>query len=368
MLRVLFSWEFIGPHHRARISAAARRCSSLRARAFALSTKSATYDFYQHEDDSIELVVAYRSLEVEKLTFWQRLVGYVRHVWLTQDDVYFLCHYERPEVFLTAIFLRSRGKRVFVMNDSKFDDYQRYVWRELGKSVLYMPYCGALVSAARSASYLRFLGVRRIETGYDTLDVEAVQQDSRREPEVVLPDRYFIVVARLLKRKNVELVLRAFRAVKNEISGSLSILIVGDGPNEEDLRILAQQLCIDDKVNFLGKLPNEKISPVIARAAALILVSTSEQWGLVINEAVACNVPVIVSDAVGARDALVRNFVNGFVIESDNELGLARAMVEIARNAGRFRETKAALEASSVDRFADAVLALVEEPMKSASA
>src|SRR5262249_20971506 len=148
-------------------------------------------------------------------------------------------HYERPEVFFTAIILRFRGKRVFVMNDSKFDDYERSLSRELAKSILYRPYSGALVSGSRSADYLRFLGVRgKIETGYDTIDVRSVAQDALEPPEIELPNEYLITVSRLLKRKNVELAIRGFQEASRETGKAINFLIVGSGPEEASLRAL----------------------------------------------------------------------------------------------------------------------------------
>lgn len=356
MLRLCFSWEYIGPHHRARVRACVGRDPAIRARAFALTDLSTIYGFYSHDDSAIEIIVAYRSKVVEKLSFAQRMRAYMRHIWFADDDVYFLCHYERFEVFLTAVVLRLRGKRVFVMNNSKFDDYQRYILRELLKSLLYKPYCGALVSGIRSANYLCFLGLRgKIEMGYDTIDVRSVARRMLDRPNIELSENYFIAVNRLVKRKNVELTIRAFHAVCREIDKPVNLLIVGEGPEEEPLRALTRLLGIEDKVQFIGNVPNDKVVSLIAPAIALVLASTSEQWGLVINEAVACGVPVIVSDNVGARDCLVRSFVNGYVIESNNEPGLARAMLSISRNRQQFATRDAEMYAAGVDRFADAV-------------
>jgi L-malate glycosyltransferase len=361
VLRLCFSWEYIGPHHRARVRACVGRNPAIRARAFALTDLSSTYGFYSHDDNAVDIVVAYRSKIVEKLNLVQRMRAYIRHIWFSDDDVYFLCHYERFEVFLTAIILRLRGKRVFVMNDSKFDDYQRYIRRELLKSLLYKPYCGALVSGIRSASYLSFLGVRgKIEIGYDTIDVQLVSRRMLDRQNIKPSQNYFIAVNRLVKRKNVELIIRAFHGACREIDKPINLLIVGEGPEETPLRALTHLLGIEDKVRFIGNIPNDEVVSLIAPAVALVLVSTSEQWGLVINEALACGVPVIVSDNVGARDSLVRSFVNGYVIESNNELGLARAMLSILRHDQQFATPDAEMYAASVERFADAVWSLLE--------
>ncbi len=179
------------------------------------------------------VTVAYRSATVEDLSFLQRLRAYMRHVWAAEEDVYFLCHYERPEVFLTAVVLRLRGRRVFVMNDSKFDDYQRYIFREVGKSIMYIPYSGALVSGTRSASYLRFLGLRgKIELGYDTIDAEQGKEGARPLPAGLKPKSFFITIGRLVERKNIEIVIRAFAASCREREHTIDLVVVGEGPEK----------------------------------------------------------------------------------------------------------------------------------------
>ena len=358
-VRVLFSWEFAGPHHLARVRSC-RPDAGIQARIFALSDCSTTYNFYQSEAAHPDLTVAYRSVTVESLPWWQRLQAYIRHVWLANEDAYFLCHYERPEVFLTSIVLRLRMKKVFVMNDSKFDDYERHVFREATKAVFYLPYHGALVSGKRSESYLRFLGVRgNIETGYDTIDVKQIGRTSNKSAADLAHRSFFIVVNRLVKRKNTAMVMEAFAAFCAQNGNAIDLVIVGEGPEEQALRGLADRLGISDRVKFMGVVRNEEIASLIARSIALLLMSSSEQWGLVVNEAIACGVPVIVSDAVGARDALVRNFVNGFVVEGDNPEGLVRALSAVWREGGNLRPPENIVQAAATDRFADAVRKLL---------
>ncbi|MBV9275753.1 MAG: glycosyltransferase [Verrucomicrobia bacterium] len=63
-----------------------------------------------------------------------------------------------------------------------------------------------------------------------------------------------------------------------------------------------------------------------------MLSSKEEQWGLVVNEALALNLPALVSTNVGARDTLVRQGVNGFVIEPSNVNGWVWCMTQLSRS------------------------------------
>ena len=108
---------------------------------------------------------------------------------------------------------------------------------------------------------------------------------------------------------------------------------------------------------------------LLAGSLALVLVSQVEQWGLVVNEALAFRLPVIVSDAVGARDALVRNLVNGFVVA--DPAGLAQAMVALSQEACWRRMVAAAGDRAAlgdVARFADSIEMLFDgNPASAAS-
>jgi glycosyltransferase involved in cell wall biosynthesis len=90
-----------------------------------------------------------------------------------------------------------------------------------------------------------------------------------------------------------------------------------------------------------------------------VLVSCEEQWGLVVNEALAVGLPVIASGQVGSCDALVRNLVNGFVVESGSAEAIGRAMYEMAADAGQWQDMAKASRARAwlgdAERLADAI-------------
>jgi len=101
----------------------------------------------------------------------------------------------------------------------------------------------------------------------------------------------------------------------------------------------------------------------LAGAIALVLVSREEQWGLVVNEALAVDLPVIVSDEVGARDLLVRNFQNGFVVESCSPESIGAAMLRIGSDAdlreSMARHSRERAWMGDADRLADALEVLL---------
>lgn len=245
----------------------------------------------------------------------------VRHV--------FLCHYEHPSTFAAAWALRLLGRRVFVMNDSKFDDYDRLLWRELAKSVMYLPYNGGLAAGKRSRSYMSFLGLPpdRISEGYDALDVDRIS--ALAAPQAVdgsaaqAADRHFSIVARLVPKKNISTAIAAYALYADGRTRPRALHIYGSGPLEDELRAQVDECGMRDRIKFLGFLQTEQIGAALGSTFALIHPSIEEQFGFAILEAQAAGIPVITTPNCGACDQLLRSGVNGFLVEPDNPAGIA---------------------------------------------
>jgi glycosyltransferase involved in cell wall biosynthesis len=135
--------------------------------------------------------------------------------------------------------------------------------------------------------------------------------------------------------------------------------LIGSGALEDQLRRQAEELRIAHLCDWPGFLDAPDVVATLARSLALLLVSEEEQWGLVVNEALAVGLPVIVSAQIGAREALVRNLENGFVVEPGSIDGLTEAMLAIAENEASWNAFSAAALARAwlgdVQRFAVAV-------------
>lgn len=278
---------------------------------------------------------------------------------LLQPDVQyiFICEYQYIYTFITALICRLHRKRVFVMNNAKFDDKQRSLFREIIKFFLYLPYNGALVSGRRTVEYLRFLGFvkRPVMTGYNTLSINRVRRNANSKPApegVPFLNRHFTVVARLVSKKNLSMLIEAYYIYQQIVKQSARPLhICGSGPEERAIKDRISKLKIRGVV-FHGFLQEKGVAKVLASSLALLLPSIEEQWGLVVNEALAMGLPIVCSDNVGARDVLVKNAVNGYTIESDNPIGLAHAMVRLHENENEWR--RMALESLKIAPLGDA--------------
>lgn len=136
----------------------------------------------------------------------------------------------------------------------------------------------------------------------------------------------FLFVGRLIECKNLNLMIDAFIDFNNEYPYS-ELHIVGNGELENSIKLSYKK---HPAVKFVGALYGDQLSLYYRNCHVLILASTSEQWGLVVNEAMAGGLPTIVSDEVGARYDLVEDGVTGFVFHSTDKKELTECMKKVS--------------------------------------
>lgn len=113
----------------------------------------------------------------------------------------------------------------------------------------------------------------------------------------------------------------------------VSLLVIGDGALREELQFRAASAGID--AAFVGFRNQTELPKFYACADALVLSSRSETWGLVVNEAMACGLPVVATDMVGAAVDLISSDSTGYQYPVGNVPSLARALSQLASNKER---------------------------------
>jgi glycosyltransferase involved in cell wall biosynthesis len=281
--------------------------------------------------------------------------------------VVLFAHYERPYILLAAWTLRLLGRRTLIMSDSKFDDYTRYLWREVGKRMMMSPYTGGIAASLRCADYLRFLGIdhRNIRLDAYAIVPERVRGAADVPPApdgVPFAERNFVCVARLVTKKNHLVLLDAYARYRKGTATPRRLVLCGSGPMEAEIRAHMDRLGIADMVDIRGNLSAAEVAHELGRGLCLMLPSISEQFGIVVIEAQVMGLPTILSLNCGARDTQIDSGVEGFLIENDNPEGMAFFMDQLASDEALWRRmSEAALrrgnQAHSA-RFAKAAIDL----------
>ena len=125
-------------------------------------------------------------------------------------------------------------------------------------------------------------------------------------------------VGRLAKEKSVDVIIKAFSKIK---ANNLRLIIVGDGPEANNLKTLMSTLGLDNKVKFIGNRPRTHIHEYYCSFNAFCSASLSETQGLTFIEALACELPIFVADKETTKD-LVENRKNGYIFTCEDDLAL----------------------------------------------
>jgi glycosyltransferase involved in cell wall biosynthesis len=137
--------------------------------------------------------------------------------------------------------------------------------------------------------------------------------------------KIILYVGRLEKRKNVDILIKAFAQIKRD---DVCLLIIGDGESRPYLEKLCKQLELRN-VYFLGRIERDKLPPYYRLCTVFVYPTAREPWGLAINEAMQFGKPVIATPRVAATHDLIKQGINGFIVPENDFQALAKAINRI---------------------------------------
>lgn len=142
------------------------------------------------------------------------------------------------------------------------------------------------------------------------------------------PTKYYLLSAgRIVKRKGYEYLLSALTDLPNRIHA----LIMGDGPELENLKFLSRELGINERVHFLGFVQRDEDKYRYYAAADLyVLSSLHEGMGIVVQEAMEFGLPVVATNHGGQVDLITHN-INGLLVPPQNARALAESILTVYR-------------------------------------
>ena len=234
-----------------------------------------------------------------------------------------------------------------VMSETTAWDERRSVWKEWIKGRIIKMFAAGLVGGKPHAEYLAKLGMasEQVVSGYDAVDndyfsqksKEARLQSSGLRQKFALPENYFLASARFVEKKNLFNLIRAYAFYRNlaqkekrRESEIWDLVLLGDGRLKPKLCELIADLGLQKNIVLPGFKQYVELPAFYALAKAFIHPSTIEQWGLVVNEAMASGLPVLVSSRCGCAQDLVQEGVNGFTFSPNDTQQLAQLMLKIS--------------------------------------
>ena len=332
-------FHHIGPYHHARLNAAADRFSvtgiEWSGKAYDAWGAATTPARYHKVSLFPEATAQYPGNAKLKQAFWEALER-------TKPDVVAVNGWNNFGSLIAANCCLRRGIPMVVMSESSRQDESRTWWKEAIKRRMVDLFSSALVGGKRHVEYLVELGMprERVVVGYDVVDNDHFRQNAgeirRQRSEVrqkyALPENYFLASARFIEKKNLPTLVQAYAEYRrrSEIAAKMpwDLVLLGDGPLRETLNSQLSTLNLNEHVHLPGFKPYDELPVYYALANAFVHASTTEQWGLVVNEAIASGLPVIVSNRCGCAPELVNG--NGFTFDPTNEDELATQLFEMA--------------------------------------
>ena len=217
-----------------------------------------------------------------------------------------------------------------------------HAWTEFLKTRFLRSSDSFVVAGKSSAEYLRTYGVpeEMIFTAPNAVDTQLfvhraaeIRRDAEGHRQALgLPTRFFLFVGRLVQEKGIFDLLRAYGALAPEIRTEMGLVYVGDGVARSALVKCAATIN-PGSIQVSDFAQRERLAAYYALADVFVFPTHTDPWGLVVNEAMACGLPVISSDAAGCVADLVEDGWNGRVVLASDVAQLTSAMNELGRDA-----------------------------------
>jgi 1,2-diacylglycerol 3-alpha-glucosyltransferase len=392
-----------GPYHYARLKAAAQELQPIGWQVMGLQTAAldATYawDTQNLADSAPSLTTAFPNRVHEEITSAECKQGLFPLLTKLQPDAVAIAGWGSNDALTSLSWCRQHRVRSIVMCESREVDGRRVFWKEWIKRLVIRRFDQAIVGGKSHRDYLVKLGMpaERIRFGYNVVDNAYFREQSsswrvKDHQHYVNNNPYFLASNRFVQRKNLIRLVQAFAAVMSRAnlrsSSTHDLCLVGDGPDRAALLSTCDALGLHivdcapweadpvvssaangPKVFLPGFRQIDELPRFYAHASCFVHPAISEPWGLVINEAMACGLPVLCSSNCGAAEELVGDGVNGYLFDPLDTEAITRSLQAFLNLSP---DVKASMGASShlrVERlnslksFGNGLLELINDPV-----
>ena len=330
---VAVQWPRFGPYHLARLRGAFEVLEQLGIQLTSIETTRLD-DVYAWREES-ESVPFRRVRLFDRIPDRPALVRDAMWQMLDQvsPDVVAINSYGQTDALSALAWCRAHRRAAVMMNESKADDAIRRNWRETLKGYLVRLFDAGLVGGTPQERYYQSLGLapERLFRGYDVVDHDffATRAEAARTcpyPSSLPREPYFLASSRFLRRKNMDGLLRAYIRYRARTEHPWALVILGDGAERPHLERLAAQT---EAVYFAGFQQIDALPSYYAHAAAFVHPALNDQWGLVVNEAAAAGLPLLVTNRTGAAEDLVCGGWNGLTFPPIDE-AISEALLRVS--------------------------------------
>lgn len=324
--RVAVLWSRLGPYHVARLEALRAFLGARGAGLEALETASAD-ETYAWGEAAGRRTTLFPGRTFEEVPGPDMEAAVRAALDRLDPDAVAVPSYSTPDARAALAWCRARRRVAVMMFDSRAEDADRAGWREAVKRAIVRQFDAALVAGTPQRAYAEALGIPP-EAVFQPVDVVdnvrfarlAAEARASRPPRDA---RRFLAVSRLTPIKGADVLVEAHARYRASTDDPWDLTVVGDGPERPALEARA-----GGGVTFAGFARGDALGHAYGRADALVLPSRKDTWGLVVNEAMAAGLPVVVSEGAGCAVDLVDG--NGLTVPPGDVEALAAALAHVA--------------------------------------
>jgi 1,2-diacylglycerol 3-alpha-glucosyltransferase len=363
-----------GPYHLARIEAVFQQCKLKNWEVFGIELARSEEEYpwqTKAENFPCDIISVINDCTLEKANKNQLFFKLLAILNQTSPDAVAISGYARPAMIATLLWCLWNRKAPILLSETTEYDEPRSWWKEQIKKLIIARFKAALVGGKPQKRYLVKLGMPSdaIFFGYDIVGNEVFHPNQIKSLPQPLDKSFFLAINRFVTKKNLLFLLSAYAAYRQTLGAdALDLVLCGDGELRSQIEQKIIDLNLQNYVHLTGFLQQEQMLPYFAHAKCFIHVSIQEQWGLVVNEAMAAGLPVLVSNRCGCYEDLVIEGVNGFGFDPENKEELTNLMIEMSSGAVDLESMGKAsinhIEKFSPDYFAQGLNSAIEFAMQ----
>lgn len=350
-MKIVILFANYGPYHISRLQAFQKSCSSFNWESIGIQLAQTELEYpweVQTNKLSVNILSVTKNKALENISLSELLANLFKLLNEVCPDVLVISGYFRLSMLAAFIWGIWHKKLMILLSESTENDAPRSWWRENFKRSIIKKYKSALVGGKPQKRYLMKLGMptEAIFLGYDVVGNDAFHPNKIKSLSSPLEKSYFLAINRFIPKKNLLFLISTYARYRQAAGeNSWDLVLCGDGYLRPQLEQQIKKLGLNEFIHLPGFLQQNELLPYFAHAACFIHASTHEQWGLVVNEAMAAGLTVLVSNHCGCFEDLVLEGVNGFSFDPENSQQLTDLMLKVSSGEIDFEKMgQAALE------------------------
>lgn len=285
--------------------------------------------------------INYKSVVLHQMKIWGKRVSFdvLKYIRKGNYDLILIGIYSLPTSMLAIQYMKCRRIRYGLSSDGGFIKKDSKVGY-LVKSHFIKDASFYLSTGSNTDAYLQYYGakinkiyrypftsIKKAELLRTPVDNETKRKLKRRlaiKEEVAL-----IMVGQFIPRKGIDILLNAYSKIQS-LDNKLGLYIIGDKPTEKYIDLVNKLECRN--VHFCGYMNKNQLLEYYKATDIFVMPTREDIWGLVINEAMSCGLPVVTSSFCNAGLELIKNGVNGYIIQDNDEEELVRILNLLIEN------------------------------------